>query len=240
MQRKMLVGFGAMLFATAAHAGIPVTNDVECPVGGENFQTVGTASCSNFGGSQDFLLKVSTSCDFVTRLPQCPGNRLPMYKKFSDDEIKRLESYLQSREFQSFSSRSRYFIAKKVDDFLVSGGSEKVVSIYFLLGGLQHDRGNTLSDPEYLAFLDSFDAASLAERSKDDLPYIRLVIAYTHFVRKSYDEAQKLLDLVKSSVPERENKFLTTYITRLESCMAETGETSCRSTEQVMPRKKTD
>ena len=76
----------------------------------------------------------------------------------------------------------------------------------YCLARLQHDRSNTLNDPEYLTFFDSFDATSLSEGAKDDLPYLRLVIAYTHFVRGSHDEAQKQLDLVKANLPAKETR----------------------------------
>lgn len=78
-----------VLLAGQAHAGVPTEERMTCPVGGEEFTTTGTASCTFFGRTMS--LRPLTSCDFVTRMPVCPSNGLPVYREFTDEEVARLE-----------------------------------------------------------------------------------------------------------------------------------------------------
>jgi hypothetical protein len=129
---------GLMLagFATPAAAGIPTSEKVKCAVGGKSFTITGTMSCSRFGGSQDFLFKVESSCDFVTKLPQCPDNGLPMYKEFTAAEVALLKNYLKGPEFVALRGRSRYDLAKKTDDFFGQHGQHACIRVRVFAGRL--------------------------------------------------------------------------------------------------------
>ncbi|MEM9851607.1 MAG: hypothetical protein AAF761_06380, partial [Pseudomonadota bacterium] len=94
---RMTTWVAALLMATPAIGGSPVEETIVCPVGGESFTITGTLSCSTRG--RTLSLKPITTCDFVDRLPVCPGNGLPLYDRFTDDELARLGTYLSGEEF---------------------------------------------------------------------------------------------------------------------------------------------
>ena len=54
-------------------------------------------SCSSMGATMS--LRPITSCDFVTRLPVCPSNGLPLFKDFPADEVARPERYVQTPDY---------------------------------------------------------------------------------------------------------------------------------------------
>jgi hypothetical protein len=225
-----------LAFATSALAGIPTVNTLTCPVGGKTFTTTGTASCTTFGGSQDFLLKVQTSCDFVTRLPRCPDNGLPMYKDFSPKEIALLESYLKSAEYLALAGRSRFLTARKIDEHLVRSGSVPVFDFWYLLGGLQHDRAATLTDPDYLQLLKAAGRVDLAKAESKDAPIIRLVLAYASYVTGDFASAKTDLAGVEADDSVKDNKFVQTYARRLAACIKAEDVKLCPANDQVMPK----
>jgi hypothetical protein len=231
-----LVGMLLTNLASVVIAGIPTSETIKCPVGGKSFKTTGTASCTTFGGSQDFLLKVQSSCDFVTRLPQCPDNGLPIYKDFSPIEIALLNEYAKSADFAAMAGRSRFHIAKKVDDFLVSKGSSPAFGFWYLLGGLQHDRDATIADAEYLGWFKTVGRADLVKASKEDAPIIRLLVAYAAYRTKDFATAASDLAAVKSDTSVKDDKFVQSYITRLSACIEAKDIELCPAGERVLPQ----
>lgn len=224
------------LLATASHAGIPIQEKQTCPVGGQKFETTGTVSCSSFGMTQDFFLKRPSSCDFVTRLPQCPDNKLPLYKPFSKDEVKLLETYLASEDYLAMEGRSRYYIAKKVDDFLVGKGSPRVMDFSYLLGGLQNDRDQTEGDSEYRQWVLDAGTAELGKADPSDAPYIRMLMAYTAYLGGQFEQSILLLDAVKGDAAGKESPLVKAYVARVERCVQAKDASLCPSTDHVMPQ----
>jgi hypothetical protein len=223
------------LLATASHAGIPIQEKKVCPVGGQKFETLGTVSCSTYGLTQDFFLKRPSSCDFVTRLPQCPDNKLPLYKEFTPDEVKLLETYVASEEYLAMENRSRFYIARKIDDFLVSKGSARVMDFSYLLGGLQHDRERTESDSEYRQWVMDAGKEEIGKADAGDHPYIRMLMAYTAYLGGQFDEASSLLETVKADASIKGNALVTTYVARVEQCVEAKDSSLCPSSDYVMP-----
>lgn len=223
------------LLATASHAGIPIQEKKVCPVGGQKFETTGTVSCSSFGMTQDFFLKRPSSCDFVTRLPQCPDNKLPLYKEFTPSEVKLLEEYLASEDYLAIEGRSRFYIAKKIDDFLVAKGSTPVMNFSYLLGGLQHDRGLTENDSEYRQWVMAAGVEEIGKADAGDVPYIRMLMAYTAYLDGQFDEAKTLLEAVKSDASVRNTPLVKAYVARVEHCVQQKDTSLCPSADYVMP-----
>jgi hypothetical protein len=238
--RKSLWLSGTFLVAcaTVSHAGIPITNKHSCPVGGQKFESVGTASCSTFGLTQDFYFRRPSSCDFVTRLPQCPDNKLPLYKEFSKEEIAWLKGYLGTADYQAVREQSRFYIAKKVDDFLVSKGSTPTMDFGYLLGGLQHDRANTETNPEYRQWVIEAAQAHLAKAKTDDAPFIRLILAYTHYLGAQFDEASLHVQAVKDDPATKDKELLRAYVARMEECLTAKDVKLCPSSDQVVRQAK--
>jgi hypothetical protein len=234
--KKTLLIFGAFLAfsATASQAGIPTVDEQVCPVGGEKFQTTGTVSCSSFGLTQDFYFLRPSSCDFVTKLPQCPTNKLPLYKEFSPAEVALLKDYMVTAEYFAVTHESRFYIAKVIDDFLVSKGSTRTMDFGYLLGGLQHDRENTEGQADYRQWVIDAATEELTKGSKEDAPFIRLIMAYTHYLGGQFDEASSHLKAVKDDPAIKDNKVGKSYVLRLEECVAAKDVKKCPSTDQVV------
>ncbi|MEE9434153.1 MAG: hypothetical protein V3V15_07945 [Sphingorhabdus sp.] len=232
-----LLAAGFLVVAASAQAGRPIMEETKCPVGGEKFTVTQTASCSTFGGSQDFLLKPQTSCDFVTKLAQCPMNKLPLYKEFSDEEIRKLKGFVKTDAYKSLKERSRYWIAHETEKFLQGGGDAKGLGFSMLFGGLQFDRANTLSDPEYLKAVQVAGDSELAEHSDKNTPYIQLVMSYLDYFQGSFVSAAQRLVAVGKDETVKENKLVAAYIVRLGDCIESSDSKKCVSTDQVVPRK---
>lgn len=88
--------FPMVFSAGTAFAGMPVETPFTCPVGGEEFVITDTMSCSEMG--RTMLLRPVTSCDFVTRLPVCPGNGFPAYRDATEEELARLDTLVASED----------------------------------------------------------------------------------------------------------------------------------------------
>lgn len=101
MRRCLLA---AVLFAShgAAFAGFPVTERMTCPIGGERFEFVTTASYSTFGARPDG--KPYGSWTFPLALPECPGNGLIVYKAFDRGELRRLEAIIVTDSYRALRS----------------------------------------------------------------------------------------------------------------------------------------
>lgn len=217
--RNLYLGLTLATLATAGIAGIPTSDTLVCPVGGKKFSVTGTMSCSTFGGSQDFFLKVETSCDFVTRLAQCPENGLPLYKEFAKDEVALLKDYVQSEEYRALAGRSRFAIAKKVDDYLVSKGSKSAFGFWYVLGGLQHDREATLADPEYMVWLREKGTVELTTAKGLDAAIIRLVMAYSSYLAGDFEAASAGMATVRADTEVKDHWLVQAYLTRLGACV---------------------
>lgn len=221
--------------ATPAVAGIPTTETIKCPVGGKAFTVTGTASCTTFGGSQDFFLKAQTSCDFVTKLPQCPDNGFPVYKDFTPAEAALLADYMKTSAYAATAGRSRFHIAKRLDDFLASKGSKPVFNFWYLLGGLQYDRERTLVDAEYMGWLRAAGRADLAGARPEDAPIMRLVTAYAHYLAGEFSTAEADLAPLRTDATIKDNKFAQAYLARLDECLRSKDVSRCPADGQVMP-----
>lgn len=92
----------AILSATPARAGTPYEEDMVCPIGGEKFKHTSTGSYSTFGARPDG--KPYGSWIFPMPIPVCPSNLLPMYSKFTADEIARLEPLVRSAEYRTMAT----------------------------------------------------------------------------------------------------------------------------------------
>lgn len=235
--RNLWLGSALGLLATAGIAGIPTSETVKCPVGGKSFVIAGTASCTTFGGSQDFFLKIETSCDFVTKLAQCPENGLPLYKEFTSDEAALLKDYVASDDYRANAGRSRFAIAKKVDDFLVSKGSKPGFNFWYALGGLQYDREATLGDPEYMIWLDEKGKVELETAKGVDAAIIRLVLAYVRYLAGDFDAAKAGIAAAQADETAKDHWLVKAYTVRLGACVEARDVKLCPPGARISPSK---
>lgn len=231
--RIFWLGAALSFVATAGVAGIPTTDTLTCPTTGKTFKVAGTASCTTFGGSQDFFLLARTSCDFVTKLPQCPENGLPLYKDFSPAEIALLKEYVGTDEYRLVAGRSRFVIAKKVDDYLTGKGSKSAFGFWYALAGLQYDRASTQNDPEYITWVKEKAAIELTRAEGADATVIRLVLAYLDYLAGNFEAAEAGLKTVQTDASVKEHWLVGAYFSRLTACVKAHDTSLCPSDGKV-------
>ena len=98
--RKLI--FAAALAATPlvpVGAGMPVTRDMTCPIGGGAFKFTTTPSYTSFGTRPDG--KPFGSWTFPLALPECPDNGLVLYKEYTPEEVARIEPLVASEAYQA-------------------------------------------------------------------------------------------------------------------------------------------
>ncbi len=108
----LAAGTALALSNAPARAGFPVSEQVTCAVGGEEFTFTTTGSYSVYGSRPDG--KPYGSWVFPLPMPDCPGNGLVMYRTFTPEEIAVLESYLASEEFAAIRQESSYYRAAHI------------------------------------------------------------------------------------------------------------------------------
>lgn len=99
MRNLFLAAAVAVLAATPASAGKPVTETMTCPIGGGGFSFTTTASYSTYGERPDG--KPYGSWTFPLALPECPDNGLVLYKDYTPEEVAKLEPLVASEAYQA-------------------------------------------------------------------------------------------------------------------------------------------
>lgn len=117
LTKALLAASATALVTLPASAGFPVQIDKVCPVGGEKFTHTTTGSYSIFGARPDG--KPFGSWTFPIAIPQCPENRLVVYRDFEEDEIEELTKLVRSDEYKALHEETSYYraawLAKKMD-----------------------------------------------------------------------------------------------------------------------------
>lgn len=227
--KQFLAGIAAcvIVLPMAASAGIPVATQLTCPIGGEKFDITETALCSN-SSDRRMSFAPTSSCDFISRLPQCPGNLLPMYKDFSEEELDLLRDYMLSESYDSNIDRSRYYLAYIIEKYL---SNDPAQAFWLLLSGLWYDHENAFSNP---IFMDAFFFEAIGEMNRvpaSDLPYVQAVTAFAYATNDQPDQAQALLEKAKSA--NISEGILPTYISRIETCMVDAQNKFCQPNQLI-------
>lgn len=111
MRRWILAGglvlAGLTCLGGAANAGTPYPVKMKCPVGGQSFTFISTHSMSTWGRRPDG--KPYASWEFPNPVPECPNNRLVMFKDFTKDEVKALKPLLDSEAYRALWGETTYY-----------------------------------------------------------------------------------------------------------------------------------
>lgn len=99
----------AAVLTSPAGAGTPYQENLTCPIGGEKFEHTSTGSYSTFGARPDG--KPYGSWIFPMPMPVCPSNKLPIYDKFTKEQLARLEPLVASAEFKAIGNDMPYYRA---------------------------------------------------------------------------------------------------------------------------------
>ncbi|MEO0653620.1 MAG: hypothetical protein AAFY77_01995 [Pseudomonadota bacterium] len=219
----------ALAFAVPAQAGMPVDQTITCPVGGEEFTVTVTPSCSEMGRSMSFA--PITSCDFITRLPICPGNGLPLYREFSQDEIAHLEGFVSTPDYQRLRQLRPWQRAHGLAQHLGEAGTE--TSFWLLLRGLWYDPEAFFDGPETLQkFLDEADQER-ARAGAENVPFLVAIVGYALSAAGRLDDANVRLDqaMRAADVPD----FLQDYVEAIRTCQPDMTRDGCRPGDRFEP-----
>ncbi|MEO9650934.1 MAG: hypothetical protein ABJ360_23925 [Roseobacter sp.] len=210
-------------------AGTPTDETVVCPVGGEKFTITGTASCSTMGRTMSF--KPLTSCDFVTRLPVCPSNGLPVYQEFSEEQLSNLDGFLKTSDFAQLKLLPPWQRAYGVSQHL--GQSGTATSFGLLISSLWYETEAFLGNE---VILDQFLVESegeLERASVEDKPFLEAIIGYTLMASGRADEAE--IWLGRASETESAPEYLFQYISAIRACRSNMQSDRCRPHDRFDP-----
>jgi hypothetical protein len=213
MPRAAAFAMVSLILMSQAIAGTPLEEEVICPVGEEKFTITGTLSCSTLGGAMS--LRQVTSCDFVTRLPVCPTNGLPLYREFDEDEIEMLTAFVSSETYLAFRDKSPYLRAHAVEKHLE--GEDGQSAFWVLQQGLWYDRDALLAEP---GVIDVYFEEALREKgrmSAEDKPYLLAAIAYQ--LAGAGRDADAEVWLAEARAVSDGSDFLNQYITSVSNCI---------------------
>ena len=218
-----------VLFGAIAQAGTPVDKKMVCPVGKKPFTVTGTLSCSNMGVTMS--LRQVTSCDFVTQLPVCPDNGLPVYRTFDGADIKALKAFMKTDTYKSLLSQSAYYRAFVVEQHLSREGS---ADAYWLLqGGLWFDYEKMMAVPKVLDLY-----VQQAEREKErataeDKPYMMAAVGYQLGLAGRNKDATRWLKEAKSHSDGTGD--IDAYIRAVSKCLGKMTKANCQPDADFTP-----
>jgi hypothetical protein len=209
-----------LVLAGAAAAGTPVDVQMTCPVGGETFTVTETASCSTYGRSM--ALRQMSSCDFVTRLPVCPGNGLPLYRTFEGDDIARLDAVVTGPDWPGLRSLSDWQRAYALADRL---GERGEAGFGLQLGALWYESDRFLADPVAMSLFDLAADAAIEGADPGSVPYLKALKAYVRVASGRRDEATSMLAELRRLATG--NADMSRYLDRLAACNVDWVPDSC-------------
>lgn len=217
MYRAMLMA-GLWLAPAAALAGRPVPDMVTCPVGGETFEVTNTLSCTSFGPHL-LSLAPNTSCDFITHLPQCPGNKLPIYAPFEPEEIAELEVLVETPEYLAVAeAHSKFYLAWWIATKLGNASPERLSLI--LVQGIWWDTDRVMADPVHLSAAREAMAVFAETADPESAPVIYALTSWVHMISGDLDGAKAWLARAEAAASGIKNELADEYLPALRSCIA--------------------
>ncbi|WP_269583746.1 hypothetical protein [Roseibium sp. Sym1] len=228
MIKRLALGVVLAGVMTPAMAGIPVEAERTCPVGGETFTIVETLSCTTFGRTMSF--RSLSSCDFVTRLPVCPGNGLPLYKEFSPDEVTRLETLLATSAFADLGDLEPWQRAYRIAGELGDTGSKQ--GFLLLLQALWYESDSFLKNATALEAFVREAEGELERVEKREKPFVAAIVSYTLAAAGQPDRAEdwfgRATALTEALASENGDvTYLRAYLEKVSACRADMSAESC-------------
>ncbi|WP_193369023.1 hypothetical protein [Pelagibius marinus] len=218
-----------LLSGSSAWAGIPIDKSVTCPVGGEEFTITGTASCTTMGRTMSF--RPQTSCDFITRLPVCPSNGLPIFDEFTEDQIAELTSFLKSSEFKEIKALPPWQRAYALAVHL--GQSETEEAFWLLQNSMWYETASFFESRIALDQLLHEAEFELKRAPENTKPYINSVLAYALAYVGRIEESKERLKLAEQAPGAPE--YLRKYISAIRACQADIASENCQPNARINP-----
>ena len=208
-------------------AGIAYLETMSCPIGGEEFTLTRTASCTRMGRTMSY--RPITSCDFVTRLPVCPGNDLPVYREFRQDEFEPLEALLGSPDYDAMRDLPPWQRAYAIAQHL--GEADTGTAFNLLLNALWFETAPLV---ESQTAMDQFvqEAEAEAARLDDaDRPCLHAIAGYALSLAGRVEEANAWLN--KAEAAEGTPDSLKAYLATIRACQGDMGAEGCRPDDPI-------
>ncbi len=210
-------------------SGTPTDETFVCPVGGEQFTITGTLSCSTQGRTMSF--RPLTSCDFVTRLPICPTNGLPVYQDFSNEQVSDLEVFLETPDFTQLKQLPPWQRAYGVAEHL--GQSGTATSFGLLLSSMWYEFEGFIKNDDILdQFLAEADG-ELERAAEADKPFLEAIVGYVLMASDRIEEAE--VRLTRASEAPDTPDFLLQYISAVRACQPNMEMEGCRPHDRFDP-----
>ncbi len=222
MLPKLLIIIASILFSSAVWAGMPVEATMKCPVGGEEFTITKTPSCTTMGRTMSF--RPRTTCDFITRLPVCPSNGLPVYQEFSEEQVIDLTRFMESEAYASLKQLPPWYRAYRIAEHL--GETKTRATFGLLLEAFWYQPEEFLDSEtamDHLLAEAGFELERLQEPSR---PFLHAFLGYAMASAERFAESSDHLAQAKATpgIPEE----LRAYIARVESCHEDMSAPECQ------------
>lgn len=219
----LLLTSGQMFgLGSRAWAGMPIDETVICPVGGEEFTITGSASCTTMGRTMSF--RPQTSCDFVTRLPVCPSNGLPIFDDFTQDQITALTAFLKTSDYEAIKKLPPWQRAYALAAHLGQSGTE--VAFWLLQNSMWYETTSFFESGVALDQLLHEAEFELQRAPEDAKPYMNSILAYALAYAGRIEESKKMLRFAEQTPSKPEH--LQKYISAIEACQADMSTPNCQ------------
>lgn len=201
-----------------AISGSPVRAEKTCPLGGEKFEIVETMSCTTMGRTMSF--RQLTSCDFVTKLPVCPSNGLPLYQEFSEQELEQLKTFVETEYYQVIRKLPPWQRAYKLAEVLQHTRSKRAFLI--LLQAFWFENEQLLKNRDLFKEFVS-EAESEFGRVDKEKPFVAAITGYALALADETELADQWLaraaSLTNTMYEQNENAdYLRAYLSRVSEC----------------------
>jgi hypothetical protein len=203
-------------------AGSPVDAEETCPVGGETFTITESLSCS-FMGDRTMSFRPVSSCDFVTRLPVCPTNRLPHYREFDAGEILKLEALVAGPGYEALRALPDWQRAYAIATHL--GDIDGEIGFGLLLSALWYEPAAFFASPQAIAAFEREAGPEYGRASDADRPFLEAIRLYVLIASGRTAMAAGPLATLRG-LPDLD-PFLSQYLDRLEACRRVFDPESC-------------
>jgi hypothetical protein len=222
MVRTVLCTFLLLASVSSAWAGIPIDRTVTCPVGGEEFTATDTASCTTMGRTMSF--RPLTSCDFITRLPVCPSNGLPVFDEFTEDQVAELATFLKTAEYEKIKILPPWQRAYALAVHLGQSGTE--TAFWLLQNSMWYETESFFESQEALDQLLHEAELELKRAPEEAKPFMNSVIAYALAYAGRLEESNERLQLAEQAAGAPEH--LQKYISAVRACQADMTIQECQ------------
>lgn len=220
-----------VILPLAVAASEPVERQITCPVGGEAFEIIDTASCSATG-QRTLTMRPTSTCDYITRLPICPANGLPLYREFSDQEATALTGFVETQTYAALRDLAPWQRAYGVARHLGDTGSP--LGFQLALRGLWFDPSAVFESTSAQEALLAEAEVEMGHVDAMDRAYIHTILAFMLYSSGRPTEGDRFLVAARTNAGT--NAFLGQYIAQVSDCRDRMGQQGCTPQTLFVPK----